>query len=463
MHFLLQLLSPPSLRSLRARALLVLASVATAVALRHALDPWLEDHAAYLIVLPAVILSAWVGGFRAGLAATFLGTFLSIWMFVEPRESLVLSSIKEVVFAGLMLLQGAIVSGLCGFLHVVLARWQAARRQAAADFENMADHAPGFVWSSTMDGSGGFVNRSWLMFTGLNPDRSAADRMERLHPADVERVLAVMEEAKAERRAYHVEYRLRRADGAYRWILEHAVPRFGSDGSFEGFIGSGTDITPAYQEREELRFIGELQTALAATLDLNKTTDAIVRAVAPALADWCVIHIHDEQTGALTPVRIHHSDAAKRKLLEEMMGRRADPGFTPTEAHWRVLREGEPQLASLVDDAFLRGVAKSEEQLETLRSLKLISYLGVPLRVRGRIIGVLSMATDESGRPLGREMVALAMKIGGIAAFAMDNSALHLSMRQALESESRARREVENSERRFRFGWVRDIFGICVI
>jgi PAS domain S-box-containing protein len=98
-----------------------------------------------------------------------------------------------------------------------------------------------------------------------------------------------------------------------------------------------------------------------------------------------------------------------------------------------------------------------------LRSLKLVSYLGVPLRVRGRIIGVLSLATTDSGRPLGRDMLALVSKIGGIAAFALDNSALHRSMRHALEAEGKARREMENSERRFRFAWEADIFGMCVI
>jgi PAS domain S-box-containing protein len=463
MRFLLQLLSPPSVRSLRSRVLLVLASVALAVAVRHALDPWLGNQAAYLMVLPAVILSAWVGGFWAGMAATVLGVLLSIWMFVEPRQSLSTGSMKELILAGWMLVQGLVVSGLCDMIHVVLARWQAARRQAARDFENMADHAPGFVWASTMDGSGGFVNRSWLTFTGLDPGRSATDRLERLHPADVARVVKVMEEAKGARRSYYVEYRLRRADGAYRWILEHAVPRFGPEGNFEGFIGSGTDITPAYQEREELRFIGELQTALAATLDLDKTTAVIAKAVAPALADWCAIHILNEESGALEPVCIHHADESKRRRLAESAARPAEEGFARTEGYWRIVREGEPHLTSGVDEAFLRGLARNAEQLELLRALKLVSYLGVPLRVRGRIIGVLSLATGESGRPLGRDMLALVMKVGGIAAFALDNAALHRSMREALDAEGRARREMENSDRRFRFAWEADIFGMCVI
>lgn len=147
MHFLFQLLSPPSRRPLRARVLLVLASVAFVIALRHVLDPWLDDHAAYLMVLPAVILCAWVGGFRAGLGATLLGVLLSIWMFVAPRESLLLPEIKDVIFAGLMLIQGVVVSGLCGLIHVVLARWKTARRET----EN-SDRRFRFAWEAGIFG-----------------------------------------------------------------------------------------------------------------------------------------------------------------------------------------------------------------------------------------------------------------------------------------------------------------------
>ena len=463
MRLLFHLLSPPTARSARFRTLIVLFSVAVSLAVRHNLHPWLGTHAPYAMLLPAVMASAWIGGCHAGLFATLLGGLVASWLFVEPTHSLRFDTPGALIVALLFAFEGVMISVLCGVIHQMFAAWQMATRQAAEDFENMADHAPGFVWSTTGDGSPGFVNQRWLTFTGTDPRSPEVDRLEHVHPADAGRVRAVMAEARQTRAPYQVEYRLRRADGAYRWIMEHAVPRFDAEGGFEGFIGSGADITPAHQEREELRFIGELHRSLATSLDLDKTADALVQAIVPALADWCGIQMLDERDGRLVQLRIHHADPEKVRLLCAAAPPGTLLGSRPEGGAARILREGEPRLVSAVDEAFLRAAAADDAELALLRSLGLASCLGVPLRVRGRIVGVLSLATAESQRTLGHDTLQLAVKIGGIAAFALENARLYQSVRRSLAAEEQARREREHSERRFRSAWEADIFGICII
>ncbi len=443
--------------------MVVCASLAATLALRYLLGPVLGDRAPYEMLLVAVMVSAWIGGYRAGMCATFIGTALATWLFIPSLREYGTITSGQCVVLSLMLLQGVLISLSCRVIHQVVDNWRVARKQAALDFENMANHAPGFVWSTKADGAPGFVNQAWLTFTGQDEHNIEMDRLKRAHVDDIPQVRAAMSHARASKTSYHVEYRLRRADGVYRWILEHAVPRTGRGGEFEGFIGAGTDITPSHQEREELLFIGELHRVLASSLDLDKTAEAVTRSIVPAVADWCCIQILEEGSGRLDTPRVHHSHADVRQRHAEFEDEPADLENLGERSIYRVLRDGEAQLISLVDDAFLRGLATSEAHLGFLRGLGFVSYLGVPLRVRGKIVGLLSLATAESRRTLGNDTLQLAIKIAGIAAFALENARLHQSMCLALEAEGRARREMEQSERRFRCAWEANVFGIGVI
>lgn len=453
---------PPGGASLRLRVVVVAGCVVAALAQRHVLQPWVGDRAPYAPLFTMVLLATWLGGTRAGLATTVLGVAASVWLFVGDAGTVALSA-PDYIMAGMAAVQCALVSLLCGIIRRVVAGSRAARRQATLDFENLADHAPGFMWSTDGVGGTGFVNQAWRTFTGVSPNRRDLDRLQLVHPADLARVRAVIASAQAASVPYQVEYRLRRADGAYRWILEHAVPRLSRDGVFEGFTGSGTDITPSHQERDELRFIGDLHRSLATSLDLHKTAETLTRAVVPTLADWCSIHLLDETDGALKAVEIYHTDA-EHVLRANEMSRRQLPGRDSIpECFARIVREGEPRLATRMDDAFLAELATDDEHLAYLRTLGLSSYVGVPLRVAGRTIGVLSFASAESCRAFGNETLQLALKIGGIAAFALENARLYRSVREALAAEERARQDRERSEQQFRSAWDADIFGICLL
>ena len=116
---------------------------------------------------------------------------------------------------------------------------QNALRESEARFRTMADTAPVLVWVSGTDGLHTFFNRTWLEFTGRTMEQELANGWtEGVHPEDRERCIDVHQASLRARRAFVTEYRLRRADGEHRWLLDHGVPRFEPDGSFAGFIGS---------------------------------------------------------------------------------------------------------------------------------------------------------------------------------------------------------------------------------
>ena len=118
------------------------------------------------------------------------------------------------------------------------------------------DHAPVGLWAAGSDGSRTHFNRQWLAFTGRT---LAAERengwTEGIHPDDFERCLGTYLRAVHGRRAYELEYRLRRFDGEYRWMHDTGVPHYAEDGTFVAYVGSAVDITDgrrAQDERERL-------------------------------------------------------------------------------------------------------------------------------------------------------------------------------------------------------------------
>ena len=152
------------------------------------------------------------------------------------------------VLATIVVVQAALIAGLIWYQHKGR-RAHAALRESEARFRHMANDAPVMMWTATPDTLVDFCNRTVLEFTGLRiEDLLGEGWLNRMHPDDVESAKNAYTPAFEARAPFQIEYRLRRADGVYRWILDAGVPRSGPDGSFAGYIGSALDIT----ERKEM-------------------------------------------------------------------------------------------------------------------------------------------------------------------------------------------------------------------
>ena len=118
----------------------------------------------------------------------------------------------------------------------------------------MADTAPVMVWRAGPDQRCDFFNKPWLEFRGRRLQDEIGDGWtEGVHPDDLPRCLTVYTAAWPGRESFRMEYRLQRADGEYRWVLDTGVPRLASDGALLGYIGSCFDITERRQAEEALR------------------------------------------------------------------------------------------------------------------------------------------------------------------------------------------------------------------
>jgi PAS domain S-box-containing protein len=121
-------------------------------------------------------------------------------------------------------------------------------------FQNMADAAPVLLWMSEPDGLCTFFNQSWLDFTGRTMDEEwGVGWAEGIYFEDFQKCMDTYFAAFNARRVFEMEYRLRRRDGEYRWILDRGTPRYTPDGTFAGYIGSCIDITDRKRLESDLR------------------------------------------------------------------------------------------------------------------------------------------------------------------------------------------------------------------
>jgi PAS domain S-box-containing protein len=167
---------------------------------------------------------------------------------------------------------------------------ESALRESEERFRRMADSAPVLLWVSGTDKRRTFFNQQWLNFTGRTMEQELGDGWAAgVHPEDLDRCLAVYSSAFDAHRGFQKEYRLRRADGAYRWILGIGIPRFEPGGIFAGYIGSCIDITDlkcaqekAF-ERQKLESLGVLTSGIAH--DFNNLLGGILASAELALAE----------------------------------------------------------------------------------------------------------------------------------------------------------------------------------
>jgi PAS domain S-box-containing protein len=224
-----------------------------------------------------------------------------------------------------------------------------------------------------------------------------------------------------------VGYRIR-ATGEVRWSVVRATPVLDDDGGVRFAINVIQDITDRKRAEDRTRFLAEAGELLASSLDYQHTLAQLARLAVPRIGDWCMVYMRAED-GSIERLAVEHARGAQGDVLERLR----DYPFDPNAAVGvpAVLRTGRAQLHADADSALVASdVVDSAPLAEDLESLGIRSWMCVPLAVRERTIGAISVLSAESGRRFDDSDLGLAEELARRAAFAVENARLYRQARE---------------------------------
>lgn len=180
--------------------------------------------------------------------------------------------------------------------------------------------------------------------------------------------------------------------------------------------------------QQRLAFLAQASEVLGESLDYERTLESLAWLALPTLADYCTVHVAEGDDVRLMGVA--HEDPAKVELARHVLDHYPVKGDDPL-GPGRVLQSGQAELYPRVPSGLFEEATVRPEHLALIRRIGMCSYMCVPLTVRGRVLGALTLCYAESERHYGSQDVALALELGRRAAAAVDNARLYRDARSA--------------------------------
>src|SRR5438876_1433208 len=238
-----------------------------------------------------------------------------------------------------------------------------ALRESEERFRAVANAAPVMIWMSGTDKACTFFNKGWLGFTGRKLEQELGNGWaDGVHREDFDRWRDIYGNSFDARQPFTMEYRLRRSDGEYRWVLDIGTPRFAADGAFLGYIGSCIDITERKRGEEKFRLV--LDAAPNAMIMVDSAgVISFANARAETVFGYSLSELIGHPIETLVPERFRDRHPGYRKSFfsepssramgagRDLFGRRKDGSEFPVEVGLNPIHttEGLSVLASVID------------------------------------------------------------------------------------------------------------------
>jgi PAS domain S-box-containing protein len=268
------------------------------------------------------------------------------------------------------------------------------------------ENLPVMVWTNRPDGTPDYYNPRWESFTGLSlrPSQSWRENLGLVHPDDEARVAREVSQAVAEQREYQLEFRLRRHDGQYRWVLARNVPRFDAQGQLMMWVGSGIEIHDYKLLVQELLEANEQQASLS---------EQAYQAQLEAQRQREILHNLFMEAPALISIARgpEHRHEFVNPLYEQLFPGRKLLGRSVME----VIPEAEAQgFITLLDHVYQTGepfygqevlfVAQDPTTGEATERYYNVTYQ--PVRENGQIVGISHFSYDVTELVKARQALA---------------------------------------------------------
>jgi PAS domain S-box-containing protein len=401
-----------------------------AILIRIPLSSILGIEVPFILFFPVVTLAAWYGGLGPGLLATALSALAATFLYIEPSNISGVTNFYDVVRLLLFIGGAALISWICGALRTANRRASELiklyEKTAVADSKLAAivESSEEVIIGKSLEGIITSWNRGAEKTYGYTAAEATGRHISMLAPP--ERHQEMEEILKKLRRGERVEHsntvRVRK-DGRRIDIALTVSPIKDTEGQIIGASTIARDITEQKRREQAERFLAEASTILASSLDYETTLATTAQLAVPHFADWCAVDMVNED-GTVSRLAVAHVDPKKIAWAHEIQ-QRYPPD--PAEPHgvYNVLRTGESEFYPDIPEELLVEGARDAEHLELIRQIGFRSAMVVPLKARGRTLGVITFVNAESERHHTKEDLALAENLANRAALAVDNAYLY--------------------------------------
>jgi PAS domain S-box-containing protein len=401
-----------------------------AILIRIPLSSVLGAGVPFILFYPIVTLSAWYGGLGPGLLATALSTLAATFLYIEPFTSLALTGISDVVRLLLFIFSGAFISWICGALRGAnlraheLINLQAKTAEADAKLAAIVESSNDAILGKTLEGTITSWNRGAEQTYGYLASEAIGRNISMLAPPERRQEMEqILEKIRRGERVDNADTMRVHKDGRRLDIYLTVSPIKDVDGKIIGASTIARDITQRKRREHAMQFLAEASTALASSLDYETTLTTVAQLAVPHFADWCSVDMENEG-GTVSRLAVAHIDPEKVAWAHELQERYPPDPSEPHGVH-NVLRTGQSEFYPEIPDEMLVQGAHDAEHLEVMRRIGFRSAMLVPLKVRGKTLGVITFVNAESRRNHTKEDLALAEDLANRAALAVDNAYLY--------------------------------------
>ncbi len=216
------------------------------------------------------------------------------------------------------------------------------------------------------------------------------------------------------------------------------------DGQTSMAVNIWHDITAERRQDEHDHYLNEATAKLASSLDDETMLGRLAEVLVPGLGDWCTVYLLEGDE--LRNVAVAHRDPAKVASAQRWV-RDHRPRTDAERGVGRVARTGRAEVLNDIPDGWLVEAARSSEHLAAIRDVGVRTALVLPIRARDRVIGAISLLSNESGRLYDDRDLVFGEELGRRTGIAVDNARLYASAQTAAEQAAAAARRAEDASR----------------
>jgi PAS domain S-box-containing protein len=306
-------------------------------------------------------------------------------------------------------------------------------RQATSALQTLAaivEHSEDAVISKNRDGVITSWNAAAERLYGYSAEEAIAQHISMIVPPDRQAELSrLMERLWRGERIEHLDTVRRRKDGSRVDVSLRISPIKDAYGDVIGASKVARDITERKQAESALAFLAQTSASLAALVDRQSALQQAAETMTPFFADYCVVYEADSD-GKLVNAACAHRDPEKGRQLSERLKTYSIDAVS-NSVTVRAWRTGQTQFVPEVQDKHFDDLTRTETERSLLEAIRPRSVISVPLRIRERLVGVISFVRSENSRLYSDSDVALAEELALRVATAIDNAQLLASVKEA--------------------------------